>query len=439
MKRMPKTKYIRVEELNILNNRQLFFRLSCSPKIKRFFSSKLFYVSYDKDISGISPSILYIPVISNIVTVAWATGANIYVKELDKTFFESLNKVRSVMREWYPELPFSTNIDVRKIVSNNFSNTKYGLLFSGGVDSTVSYIRHRDKGPNLIMIRGVDIPLNKEELWRRVKNKYSKFAYQENVKVNFLETNIHGFINERLLNAEFGKYLTDFSWWGSIHHGIGILGLCAPLSAVENIRTIFVASSHTREYFRPWGSNPLIDNKISWSNVNVKHDGYELSRQQKIRNVLKPFIINTDIYPHLRSCLSSSYEFNCGNCEKCLRTITGLMLENIDPARCGFNVDRKTFINLKEAFIKRKLTLGENKVFMWKDIQKHIPEVVTTNLYNSKEFFEWFKNFDVLRCRKGKSTTLLRYMIYQIYHKLPRTIQNIILKSTRRMKNVGGR
>lgn len=43
-----------------------------------------------------------------------------------------------------------------------------GLLFSGGVDSLASYIRHREKKPNLIMIWGADIPISQEGFWRKL-------------------------------------------------------------------------------------------------------------------------------------------------------------------------------------------------------------------------------------------------------------------------------
>jgi len=419
---MTETKYIRIEELKVLEKRLLQFRLSYSKGVQKYFLSDLFYVQYDRDISNVSESILYIPVISNVITVAWAIGADIYVKELDRTYLESLGKIKSVMKEWYPKLSFSTNINAEKIVSNSFSNKGYGLLFSGGIDSTVSYIRHKDKKPNLIMVEGADIPLANEEFWRDVENKYSGFADQENVKINFIKADIHQFINERLLNAEFGRYLTDFSWWGGIHHGICLSGLCAPLSVIENIGTIFFASTHTQEFTPAWGSHPLIDNEISWGDVKIVHDGYELSRQEKIR-IIKNYIENTGHYPSLRVCLCPSHDFNCGKCEKCLRTITALVLENIDPTKCGFNVDKEFFSTLKQNFIKGRLSLGENEIFMWKDIQRHIPETMSHNLYDSKEFFEWFKDFDISGNTRAHVPLYLRF-----YYKLSNNVRNVILR-----------
>jgi len=140
-----KSKYIRIEEPRILKNRLLLSKISCSGSIEKYFQQELFYVEYGSDIQSVSTSILQIPVFSNIITVAWAVGADVYVQELDRSYLESLNKIKLVLKKWYPRFPFSTHIYVEKIVSNKFSNQKYGLLFSGGVDSTTSYIRQKKK------------------------------------------------------------------------------------------------------------------------------------------------------------------------------------------------------------------------------------------------------------------------------------------------------
>lgn len=415
---------IKIEELKILENRLVLFKLSYPKKIKKYFLSNFFWVKYDEDMHDVSKSILDIPAVSNILPLAWAIGANIYVKELDKRYLESVNRITSVMKRWYPKLSFSTNIDVEKTVSNSFAGEGYGLLFSGGIDSTTSYIRNKNKKPDLIMVWGADIRLDREEFWRKVKKKYKDFADQENVKLNFIKTNMRQFINERLLTMEFGRYLTDSSWWGALHHGIGLLGLCAPITVTKHIKTILSPASHTRELFEyRWGSHPLIDNQMSWAGVKVVHDSYDLSRQEKIRCVLKDYIRNSKRYPLLRVCWSQFRDFNCGKCEKCLRTVAGLVLENIDPNKCGFNIDSNFFDFLKQNFIERRFTLSPGKVFLWKGIQRYIPKTMDHNLYGCKEFFEWFKDFDVTE-NVPKRNVNIRQCLLRIYYKLPENVQS---------------
>jgi len=285
-----------------------------------------------------------------------------------------------------------------------------------------SYLVHRNRRPRLIMVRGADIPIDREKFWTKVRSTYERFAEQQNVEIDFLKTNMRKLINERLLNAEFQRKIQGFSWWGGFHHGIALVGLCAPLT-VESIGTLLIAASHTKEFKRPWGSHPLIDNKISWADVKVIHDGYELSRQTKIRCILKGYMRNMKRPLPLRVCFSQFRHLNCGKCEKCSRAIVGLVLEGIDPNECGFNLTSDFFGFLKQKLFEGEFFSSEDEVFMWKDIQRHIPVVVCHNLHNSKQFFRWFKDFDVSR-KSVKRLVRLRSILLRTYDKLPRNLHD---------------
>lgn len=416
-------RYIEVSALKIVNNRCLLFRINCSKDVGAYFSENCLYFKYDEEVNA-DESILYIPAISALITLAWVLGANLYIKELDRMFLESLNKVRKVMKGWYPKLPFSTEVNVQKVTLNKPPGTRYGLLFSGGIDSTFSYVRHRDKKPDLIMIHGTDVPLSKKKFWERVRMNYEEFAKKEGININFIETNARQFLNERLLDAEFGRYGSDLSWWGSFYHGIALLGSCAPLTIAKHIGNLLIASTYTHKFRYPWGSHPLIDESISWADVKIIHDSYELSRQEKIA-ALRKFI--EDRSPLLRVCYSQYRYFNCNRCAKCCRTIMALLLQGIDPNKCGFNIDNGFFVALKKNLIERKLKLDGGHLFLFKDVQEHIPEKLTYNLYNSKEFFEWFKNYDLSRnYKKSRTKDLALLSLYRILFKFPRKFRSTI-------------
>jgi len=427
-----KSKYIQIEEPEVRKN-LLLSNISCSGNIDKYFGKKIFWARYDVDIESIDASVLNIPVLSNVVTVAWATGADIYVGELDKSYFESLNMIKLVFKKWYPKLPFSTKIYVKKVkkVQNEFSHRRWALLFSGGVDSLTSYIRHRKKKPNLIMIWGADIPISEENFWRNVKNEYEAFARRDGVEINFVKTNLRKFINERLLGLEFGRFLID-SWWGGFQHGISLSSICAPLTVAKGIGTLLIASSHSPQYKYPWGSHWLIDNKLCWSNTRVIHDSYKLTRHEKIRDILKSYLKEGRV--RLRVCYSQFQKLNCSRCEKCCRTITSLVLENIDPNKCGFSVNRKFFEFLKGQLIENphRFFHSPNEVFMWKDIQKHIPMVLNHNLLNCKEFFNWFKKFNIpenISHRRVGAT----WPLFFLYYKFP---ENIRWKTPKLLKSI---
>jgi len=433
-------KYIRIDNVSV-NGRQIVFRFSCSRRLRKYFSSDTLYIEYDTAIDNVNKSLLTIPAVSVLIPIAWATGANLYVEELDETYLRSLEKVKAVMKKWHPNFSFHTKVIAQKEISNKLLNKDYGLLFSGGLDSTVSYIKNRVLKPHLISIWGVDVPIQKVALWKKIEGTLTEFANKEHVPIHFIKSNARELINERLLSVEFGR-----CWWVRVSHGLTTIGLCAPLTA-KSIGTILIASSrcpqHPNEIRYPLGSSPLIDEKISWADVRVIHD-CRLNRQQKIKHVLKPFI-ETQYHPILRVCTNLFQDLNCNQCHKCLYTMTGLVLEGIDPNKCGFNMTDKTLITLKQSFLNHEHEVFEHdfvtSTFIWrtdelKEIQTEIPQNLNSNLYNSEQFFDWLRNFDLEKygteIEKRKSNQrLLRVLKWRllgcaltINSFLPKTVQN---------------
>jgi len=150
----PIREYIKIEGPKIVDKKTLSFQLICSKRTKKFFSSNRLVFDYDRNVSQVDTSIQRIPAVASVITVAWVTGADVHVKSLDSKYIESLNTVKSVMKKWYPQLPFSTEIIAEEAISNSCPGNKYGLLFSGGLDSVTSYIKHRKKGFTLITVSG---------------------------------------------------------------------------------------------------------------------------------------------------------------------------------------------------------------------------------------------------------------------------------------------
>lgn len=410
-------KYIRIEKIEIKKKKILKWYFSKSQNVNKYFLKNNPYIVYDEEIDESPASILNIPAISSIIMLSWHIGADVYVDEIDKTYLESLKNIKTVMERWYPKLPFS-NIRAEKIITNNFSNDNYGMLFSGGIDSMDTYIRNRNNKPNLIHCN------IRTEHFKSNKDHIRNFAEKEKVKLNFVNTNIMDSINEYLLTAKFG-----ISWFGQIIFGMLFTSLCAPITNVNKIKSLLIASSLTEEFKHPWGSHPELDNKIAWNGCYVFHDGFEFSRQEKIKNIHSYIKNNKTSSDHILKTLALVPDHciterlinksgeKCGkckdflndDCEKCLRNIAGLALEGINPNECGFNIDKDIFNLIKMKIIecqlyKRKLlipTKGElisnqSELFFWDDIQKNISEkCFDYNIHNSRDFFKWLKDFNL--------------------------------------------
>ena len=331
-------------------------------------------------------------------------------------------------------------------MSNKFHNTGYGLLFSGGVDSTASYIRHRQDKPILISVWGLDVLPSKQKYWKKTEKFLKDFSEKENVKIHFIKTNARQITFERLLSIEFGLF-----WWERVSHGIVTLGLCAPLTAKENIGTLLIASSGKRQDLKwPWGSHPVIDNLLRWADVKVVYDSDDIDRQEKIRYFIQPHIEKTGYYPTIRVCTRILDSLNCNKCEKCLRTITELVLESIDPNKCGFTMNSQIWDEIKNKFINKEFKLSKNPgVFLfskesrtvsWEAMQRAIPQKLNHNLYNCQEFFMWLKKFDFERYgldieNKVELKVLLEVLkmrlfscLATLYYSLPKALQHKMRK-----------
>lgn len=392
IKQTMKTTHIKIVDMHVSDNK-LVFKLNISKDISKYFLTDHFVAEYDKKIDDVDKSILSIPVLSTVVTVAWATGADIYIEYLDKTYLDALNRVETLFRRWFPQFSFSTRIDVENIISNKYNTEKYGLVFSGGLDSITTYIRHKEKKPILINIWGADnaSPMYKNyELWNKIRTKLLRFANHDGVDIHFIKTNVGELINNKLLTEKFCEFEGD--WWVNVSHGLVYTGLSAPITA-DGTGTLLMASAHTKDYPKPHGSHFFIYVDVGWGCTKIAYDSSDLTRQEKIRCVLRG---NPQYYPYLRVCYSQFREHNCGFCEKCLRTITGLILEDIDPQKCNFDIKKGIISLIRGYFSNGLLNIGHSQLLLWQDIQRHIPDNLDKNkLYNSKYFFEWVKEIDL--------------------------------------------
>ena len=187
---MRPERYIRIQEPRICEDRKILFELTCSKEVEKYFSSNKLYIEYEKSIEKLDHSILCIPAVSAVITVAWAIGADVYVEELDQAYLRSLSEIKPVIKRWYPDFSFSNKIDVENVVPNKFCNGRYGLLFTGGVDSVTSYIKHKDKKPDLIKVWGQDVPFDDEKNWKEIQRMLTEFSDREGAKIHVIRRNI---------------------------------------------------------------------------------------------------------------------------------------------------------------------------------------------------------------------------------------------------------
>lgn len=341
------------------------YKYELSTDIKKYFDKKNpFYITYQYDVSTLPKSLAVIPFLANIMPIAWFAGFDVLVDEVDEDFYNSINIIKNIFHQNYPNNSFKGGLIAKKIIKNTINGSKKAMLFSGGVDAFATYIRLYEHTPDLITIHGPDIEIADEKQWLDLKNYIDHEPILKNNKKNYIVTNVRDFYTYHV-----SLLLEDLSWWGKVQHGVSLLGVVAPLSYINKYSEISIASSYTKDIIIAWGSTPETDEALTWAGIKIKHDGYELKRQDKV-DLIAEFIQTKNKTLRLRVCYSElREEFNCSKCEKCYRTIIGLVLAGQNPNNFGFNVDENFYQKMFDVLSHANISKGMN-YFWWEISEK---------------------------------------------------------------------
>lgn len=321
------------------NGRHIDYGFTATSEANKFVNEgKGLFIEFQENVASVPKSILAIPFVSNWLPIAWFAGFDIVVDEIDSTFYASMMALRDEFAKQFPNYTLKGALKAKNLVENECYGTNTAMLFSGGVDAFATYIRIRDKKPDLVTILGADIDIEDTEQWERFKAFMESEQLLSENKKQYVTTNVRNFYTYHV-----ELLLKDIGWWGKVQHGLSLIGSLAPLSYIKGYQNVYIASSYTKEIQIAWGSTPKTDETIRWCDTQVVHDGYELKRQDKVDLITK-FAKTNKVPFRLRVCYSElRSDFNCSNCEKCFRTIMGILLNNEDPNNYGFVVDETIY------------------------------------------------------------------------------------------------
>ncbi|EOM77647.1 hypothetical protein DW322_08095 [Rhodococcus rhodnii] len=226
-------------------------------------------------------------------------------------------RAEEVLRGWYPDelLPTGTS-DRSRAATQPERATGVGCFFSGGVDSFHTALEHIDEITHLVIVHGLDVSLDNAGLWEQVVARARSAAELLGKELIEVRSNI------RYLHAAHGPH------WQRQAHGAFLAHVALLLS--QHIHTMYVPASDDESRLEPLGTHPDLDPLWSSSGVRIVHHGVEIDRVGKLA-----ILAESDIaMNHLRVCwFNLAREFNCGRCEKCLRTMIGLRIVGAE-GRC---------------------------------------------------------------------------------------------------------
>lgn len=376
-----------------IEKNKVFYNISYSKELNFYFKSKQLFFEYEEDMTDVPISILSIPFIATFWGISWMENCNIYVPELDETYYYSLREVRAAYQDMYYKARLMGRVVPCKIVRNDIPKSKKALLlFGGGVDAHASYIRNKEHILEIINIQGWYNQLTDiDEAANADKRHCEEFAKRMNIQFNYIRCNFASIINAKYFNQKYRKILGD-EWWHGIQHSIAFISIAIVLAYKHQIPNLIIGSSCTTGRIKPCGSFITTDSAIHFAlNGNVMHDAFELNRQQKVAVIVNYQKETQKPYP-LKVC--SFKDRNCCTCEKCFRTIIEIIAENGDVRKFGFPIS-ESLISFFPKMLDKHIGLWgidfERTVY-WKDTFARM-EKNYHNL-NEKDFVDWLLKYD---------------------------------------------
>ncbi len=398
---------------------------------KYFAKTRMFFVEYSTVIEGAPESVAVIPLLCNILPVAWIMDAVIKVQSVDEDFLEHLGGVKLGYQNMYPMIPFGGRIEAtpqkNERVDGKGSASSIGAFFSGGVDAYATMMRHLDKISCLMTLWGADIPLNDTSGWELVWEHTKKAALEYGLQAVSIKTNFREILNERELDK--AVQISKDGWWHGFQHGIGIIGHAAPVVYSKNLKgedrlgSICIASSYPFSMRGRYtcASDSTIDEQVHFCGCNVIHDGSDMNRQGKVRYIVSK-TRELKKKADLRVCWESSGGKNCCHCEKCYRTILELVSEGADPNEYGFEWDephiRRCRRDMRYKIIIQPFMVEQYYPIIQKRFMENQAQIANYNMYQWLMKMDWDKFNDLLikKIYNKLKKSMLVIRLYKILH-----------------------
>lgn len=271
------------------------------------------------------------PFLVSMIPVAMKLGEDIHVEApISARLAHGLDTYQRILATWWPETftQVSIHYQARPSRTGDRRPDGVGCTFSGGLDSWhavyESLPRNCDQPgfqvTHALMINGFDqlTDLEHQGLADQMFSTYQPALAQWGVELLMLETNGRLFKNEILSRRE------------SIRSYGASLGAAAhALAGMFGRFGVAGHATYTLSELKPKGSHVALDHHLGSDQLQIIHAGTSASRAEKLDIMVdEPIVQKT-----LRVCFhppkfdpQSGNVINCGECEKCVRTIASLLI-----------------------------------------------------------------------------------------------------------------
>jgi len=319
-------------------------------------------------------------------------GSDIIIDEDIPVSTELIENLQIIFSSWTDYL--GHKLSIIKIIGGKKTKTleewdKTILFFSGGIDGTYTYLKHAQEIDYVLFAKGIDMQLSSDELYNQALSSNRDYLKKEGKEIIPFETNV------RFLGHEYG-----IGWSTCFGGGLASIALAA------GVKKCFIASGLTYANMHPEGSNFITDHL--WSNgfTKIVHDGSESTRINKLKFISE----DSNVLDILRVCWHDN-GYNCGNCEKCLRTMAAIR---------SLKLEVPTFPTLTDYLIKSKL--AKIKIYNVREIDfidENITQAIKINDYVLvKGLTKIKRNFELRNLRNTIDQLLFNNLFRKLKTKL---------------------
>jgi len=225
---------------------------------------------------------------------------------VSEQLLRTIPTIQDIFACWLPETFHRVSVQATAGTPPPRVADEVGCFFSGGVDSFYTLLKHNDEITTLFLILGFERRMQDPQFAAAVFATVGDIARRFRKRLVTIETNVREFSN---VHASFDLF------HGSLLASVALL--LAP-----SFSKVFIPATHTYRDLMPWGSHPLLDSHWSTERLQIVHDGCEATRVEKVAALAQ----SEEAMNTLRVCFARPEEYNCGKCDKCLRTMVNLHL-----------------------------------------------------------------------------------------------------------------
>jgi hypothetical protein len=316
---------------------------------------------------------------------AMARGGSLQIHgPCSRTLLTNLEEFQKIWSSWFPEIwsRISLEADLEQDPETVSPSEGALLSFSGGLDSSFSAWNHFSETSGrkrfhiqaAVMVHGFDIPLYEAAPFENAAAKAKNMLQSLNIPLITVSSNFRD---------HSGRW--DKEYAAAVASTLMLFQNCFAKGIIASGRSY----SHK---LLVRGSNPFTDPLLSSGRMTISHDGAGYSRCQKAKKISEW----PEALQFLRICWEDdAKDKNCGNCEKCIRTILNFRASGIPLPQCfDRDVQDQQILALKNlsfaqlSYYKEILQVAKsnginsNWIFALDEcIRKNTTQIITADLY----------------------------------------------------------